>query len=472
MLRAESNLALTVVGVANSKKMLVSPAGVPLETWADALAGPSAVAADLDAFASKVKEAAPGGGGACIIDCSASEAVAAKYESWLRAGLSVIVANKKANSGPFDYYSRLRQLSRDSASARYLYEATVGAGLPVICSLKSLVGTGDRVLAVEGIFSGTLSFIFNTWRRGQPFSEVVAEAKRLGYTEPDPRDDLSGLDVARKVIILAREAGLKARGRGRAGCTRRSPLAAPGRPSAREAATARAAQAAGGKILNCAPLVLISARPSAARVRPPVRPQLELSDVPVESLVPAALQSAASAEEYMRRLPEFDAEMAAKFAAADDAGEVLRFVGAVDAAAGKVTVGLRRFPKAHAFATLTGSDNVVSVRTAAYDKNPLIIRGASLLPALFLLSAAERPCAAPLPPTHRASLRGPLLSISRRAGGWGRGDGRGRLCRHPQTCKQPSFRANLLMCSGNRSQRRVSGGMQHHHHHHREQLVG
>jgi aspartokinase/homoserine dehydrogenase 1 len=133
-------------------------------------------------------------------------------------------------------------------------------------TLKHLVETGDKVQRIEGIFSGTLSYIFNTFGDGRPFSEIVAEAKAKGYTEPDPRDDLNGTDVARKVAILARECGL----------------------------------------------------------------ELELDDISVESLVPEPLRQVPSGSEYMSRLPEFDASMSERLSAAKASGEVLRYVGVVD----------------------------------------------------------------------------------------------------------------------------------------------
>ena len=307
VLRSQFNIDMRVLGVADSKRMLLEPAGLPLAGWAGAFASAEA-RADLSAFARALKASAfPN---VCIIDCSASEAVAAHYEEWMRAGIHVITPNKKANSGPFDYYARLRDIGRRSYT-HYFYEATVGAGLPIISTLQSLRDSGDRIAAIEGIFSGTLSYIFNTWQPGQPFSAVVAQAKQLGYTEPDPRDDLSGTDVARKVVILARESGLR----------------------------------------------------------------LELADVPVESLVPEALRGCASADEYMARLPEHDGAMAAKLDAAAAAGEVLRYVGVVDPVGGS-RVELRRYPRSHPFASLTGSDNMMSFRTSRYAAQPLIVRGA------------------------------------------------------------------------------------------------
>ena len=159
---------------------------------------------DLDAFAAHLLAAhLPH---AVIIDCSASAEVADCYPRWLAAGIHVVTPNKQAGAGPMERYARIRGAAAASG-ARFRYEATVGAGLPVITTLRDLVDTGDDVLSIEGIFSGTLAWLFNRFDGTQPFSALVAQARAMGYTEPDPRDDLSGVDVARKLVILAREAG-------------------------------------------------------------------------------------------------------------------------------------------------------------------------------------------------------------------------------------------------------------------------
>ncbi len=144
---------------------------------------------------------------AVIIDCSASDEVAEYYERWLAAGIHVITPNKQAGAGPLARFDAIRA-ARAKSGARFRYEATVGAGLPVISTLRDLLDTGDALIAIDGIFSGTLAWLFNKFDGSVPFSALVREAHALGYTEPDPRDDLSGTDVARKLVILAREAGM------------------------------------------------------------------------------------------------------------------------------------------------------------------------------------------------------------------------------------------------------------------------
>ena len=134
--------------------------------------------------------------------------MADRYADLMGAGVHVITPNKKGNTGPYAYYRSMKERRRE-AGARYLYETTVGAGLPVIHTLRDLKETGDVILAVEGVFSGTLAYLFNLFDGSVPFSQIVVEAREKGYTEPDPRDDLSGMDVARKVVILGREMGLE-----------------------------------------------------------------------------------------------------------------------------------------------------------------------------------------------------------------------------------------------------------------------
>jgi aspartokinase/homoserine dehydrogenase 1 len=135
--------------------------------------------------------------------------VAGFYEAILSENISVVTPNKKANSGSFANYQKLKKTAQKKG-ARFLYETNVGAGLPVINTLNDLLVSGDRVIRIEAVLSGTLNFIFSSFDGSKKFSEVVAEAKAKGFTEPDPRDDLNGMDVARKALILSRETGATA----------------------------------------------------------------------------------------------------------------------------------------------------------------------------------------------------------------------------------------------------------------------
>src|ERR1700678_256676 len=199
------NLDLRVRGIAGSKRMVLAEKAIDLNRWAELLAE-KGEPVDLAKFAAHCQaDYIPH---TVLIDCTASAAVASHYRDWLARGIHVVTPNKKANSGALPDYRALREAAR-AAGTHYLYEATVGAGLPVIQTLRDLRETGDAITRIEGIFSGTLAYLFNVFDGSESFSAIVREAKQRGYTEPDPRDDLSGTDVARKLIILGREMGLK-----------------------------------------------------------------------------------------------------------------------------------------------------------------------------------------------------------------------------------------------------------------------
>jgi aspartokinase/homoserine dehydrogenase 1 len=204
-LRDEFKIDLRVRGLANSTHMRLSNHSgslekeFPLSQWKSDFKANSQPL-DIERFAKHVH--ADDIPHAVIIDCTSSEHVVQHYEKWLKSGIHIITPNKKGNTGSVESYRQLKNISRQG-NRHYLYETTVGAGLPILNTLQ----TGDRVTSIEGVLSGTLSFIFNTFSLTRPFSEVVMEAKQKGYTEPDPREDLSGMDVGRKLVILAREAG-------------------------------------------------------------------------------------------------------------------------------------------------------------------------------------------------------------------------------------------------------------------------
>ena len=195
----EANLDLRLRAIASSRAMWLGEHDADWRArWSEA------APADLDTFTAHVHAAhLPH---AVIIDCSANPAVAERYAGWLESGIHVITPNKQACSGPIERYRRIKRAAW-TGGTRFRYEATVGAGLPVIQTLRDLISTGDELHSIEGIFSGTLAWLFNRYDGSQPFSALVREAHALGYTEPDARDDLSGTDVARKLVILAREAG-------------------------------------------------------------------------------------------------------------------------------------------------------------------------------------------------------------------------------------------------------------------------
>lgn len=198
----EEGVDLRVCGMANADRMLLEKEGVALDRWSDEM-NQKGVSLDLSAFIEVLDT------GSIFVDCTASQDVANRYSDIARAGAAIVAANKKAMSGALEAYEALWSVLKE-AGTPFLYETNVGAALPVIATLKDMVRTGDRVLKIEAILSGTLSYIFNTFSQSDRlFSDIVRDAKEKGYTEPDPRDDLSGMDVARKAVILAREIGQK-----------------------------------------------------------------------------------------------------------------------------------------------------------------------------------------------------------------------------------------------------------------------
>lgn len=201
-LQRDAGLDIRLRALADSRHLWLGEHGEPGD-WRSQLEG--AGPCDLDRLADHLLGAhLPH---AVIIDCSASSTIADRYAGWLAAGIHVITPNKQAVAGPLPRRQAI-EAARLAGGSRLRYEATVGAGLPVIQTLRDLLDTGDELVAVEGILSGTLAWLFNRYDGSQPFSALVREAHALGYTEPDPRDDLSGVDVARKLVILAREAGI------------------------------------------------------------------------------------------------------------------------------------------------------------------------------------------------------------------------------------------------------------------------
>lgn len=198
----EKNLKINVLGIANSKKMLIEPNGISLNSWKEKLEN-SGSKSRLSEFVEEMKNLNVQN--SVFVDCTSSKDVITHYEEVLKASISIVTPNKLANSGKYSDYQKL-QTAASKYGAKFLYETNVGAGLPVINTLKDLKYSGDKILKIEGILSGTLSYIFNNFKGDKKFSEIVKEAKEKGFTEPDPRDDLNGMDVARKILILAREA--------------------------------------------------------------------------------------------------------------------------------------------------------------------------------------------------------------------------------------------------------------------------
>lgn len=282
--QASAPIYLSLILLASSKKVLLSPnyhhlnlssCIQDLESSGTASMNPTEIA---DYLARAPEQA-------ILIDNTSSQEIAEAYPTFLAKNISVVTPNKKAfSSGRTLWNAIFGAASNGSGSGGYVFhESSVGAGLPVISTLKELIETGDEVQKIEGVFSGTMSFLFNSFQPvsggGGKFSEEVKKAKEAGYTEPDPRDDLNGLDVARKLTILARLAGLEVDGP---------------------------------------------------------------TSFPVQSLIPKELESASSGDEFLQGLPKFDGEMDKLKEEAAKEGKVVRFVGSIDVASKDVKVGLEK----------------------------------------------------------------------------------------------------------------------------------
>ena len=196
-------LNLKVLGVSNSKKMLISKEEIDLKNWSELLDN-SKTKADKDLFQKTIIEL--NRRNSLFIDNTASEIIPLTYNDYLKNGVGIITCNKISNSGTLNVYKELRELSRIH-NAPFFYETNVGAALPVISTLKNLINSGDKVLKIEAVLSGTLNYIFNNFQEENTFHDIVSKAVNLGYTEPDPKIDLCGIDVCRKILILARESG-------------------------------------------------------------------------------------------------------------------------------------------------------------------------------------------------------------------------------------------------------------------------
>ncbi|CAJ0991159.1 bifunctional aspartate kinase/homoserine dehydrogenase I [Pantoea sp. Nvir] len=256
------HIDLRVCGIANSRAILTNVHGIDLSNWKGALAD-AKDKFNLGYLSRLVKDyhlLNP-----VIVDCTSSQTVADQYADFLSDGFHVVTPNKKANTSSWDYYQQIRTAAA-KARRKFLYDTNVGAGLPVIENLQNLLHAGDELIKFSGILSGSLSFIFGKLDEGILLSEATKMACEMGFTEPDPREDLSGIDVARKILILAREAGYK----------------------------------------------------------------LELNDIDIEPLLPASFNAITNVDEFMKCLPDLDKLFTTRVAKARNEGKVLRFVGIIE----------------------------------------------------------------------------------------------------------------------------------------------
>ena len=259
---SKKNIALNVVGIANSKHLLLNKDGLDLTNWKTALGNAKSKLdlATLKSFVANAQLKNP-----VIVDCTSNESIAMQYDDYLDCAFHVVTANKKANTASFEYYCQLRKTAQIK-QRRFLYETNVGAGLPVIDNLQGLFRAGDELIKFEGILSGSLSYIFGELDNGLTLSEATLKARELGFTEPNPAEDLSGLDVARKALVIARESDLP----------------------------------------------------------------LELADIEVEAVVPAEMAAIANADEFMSQLVTYDDVFSQKVLAARENDQVLRYVASIE----------------------------------------------------------------------------------------------------------------------------------------------
>ena len=258
----EHHVDLRVRAIANSEKLLVADDKIDLSHWRESLKahGVAFTVEDVVAIRAQLGLLSP-----TMVDCTTDESLAAEYVRFLDAGFNIVAANKKANTADYAYYRAMREAERRNFR-KFLYETNVAAGLPFIDTVQGLIRSGDELRTFEGILSGSLSMIFGLLEDGEPLSRAVARAMELGYTEPDPRDDLSGMDVARKLLIIAREVGR----------------------------------------------------------------QLELDDIDVEPVVPPDVVAGVDRSGLIGALETLDSDFSARIGAARSEGKVLRYVGRIE----------------------------------------------------------------------------------------------------------------------------------------------
>lgn len=258
----DPSIEVRVIGLANSRTMIIEPKGISLDDWKTQLAK-SKETTSIQHFISRMVNL--GLPNTVFVDCTPSQMIADTYQRVLQSKISVVTPNKKGNAGTFANYFELKKLSAQN-HPKFLYDSNVGAGLPFIQTIQSLNRSGDSIVKLEAILSGTLSYLFNTFDGTVPFSQVLRDAQQKGFTEPDPRDDLNGLDMARKFLILAREAGLS----------------------------------------------------------------LEMSDIEIQLFVPDDCFEADSVSEFYKKLATFDEQLTLIAKNAKQNGQVLRFIGTME----------------------------------------------------------------------------------------------------------------------------------------------
>ena len=298
----ENGVEVVLAGLGRSKGAVLDPTGLDLSDWRSASEAEKTTGADMIESAARSDHPCR-----VFVDATASADVGEDYESLLRAGVAVVSANKLAFSDAMERFETLQRLGAQGMGL--FFETTVGAGLPVLKTIEDLVATGDEIERVEGVLSGTLGFICDRLMAGTPFSEALKEADDLGFTEPDPREDLGGRDVARKLVILGRMAGFS----------------------------------------------------------------FELGEVDITPLLPGDGWADMNVDDFWKRLPDVDTHFMELREQAVAAGHYLRYLASVDD--GQASVRMTEVPDGHPCASLSNSENLVTITSTRYKNTPLVVRG-------------------------------------------------------------------------------------------------
>jgi aspartokinase/homoserine dehydrogenase 1 len=308
-LQQNLRIQLQVIGLTNSRKMYFSDEGIDLKNWKEVM--DKGEPADLDAFISKIHS--KNLRNSVFVDVTATEKVANAYDRIFSRSISIVACNKIACSSPYSYYKKLKDLARDH-NVSFLFETNVGASLPIIGTINDLLRSGDHVNKMEAVLSGTLNFVFNNYDGKRSFAEVVRQAQNEGYTEPDPRLDLSGKDVMRKIMILAREAGEK----------------------------------------------------------------LEMEDITNNSFMPESCMQGSVEDFYaeMERQEDYFKKLYNEAAAQGKKLKFVATYSPSGDGSGKASVGLKHIDPAHDFYHLYGKDNIVLFYTNRYVDQPMVVKGA------------------------------------------------------------------------------------------------
>ncbi len=301
-----SLIKIKLLAIANSTKMIFSKNNL-LNNWKD-IFSKNTHKFNIKFFIDKIKSNMNGNN--VFVDCTANKDIIYHYENILNNNISIVTPNKNANSNTYYLYKKLKSISYyNYPKVQFLYETNVGAGLPIISTINNIVKSNDQIIKIEAILSGTISYIINTFNDRITFSQAVLMAQNMGFTEPNPKDDLNGIDVAKKILILAREIGLK----------------------------------------------------------------MELNDIYLESLISKKCIQTTSLDDFYHELENLNNTFHEKYITAKKNNYKLRYMAVLEN--NKAFVKLCHVNELHPFYNLSGSDNIISITTKIYNKQPLIIQG-------------------------------------------------------------------------------------------------